>query len=66
MSSECTTAMIQKFYELQLTGASELILTKVGLPSAVSKKVAASMSIEEMQEFLDNHALFLKESRLDW
>ncbi len=66
MSSECTTAMIQKFYELQLTGASELILTQVGLPSAVSKKVAATMSIGEMQEFLDNHALFLKESRLDW
>ncbi|WP_124135321.1 hypothetical protein [Pseudomonas aeruginosa] len=66
MSYKDSKAMIKKFYELQLVGASELILTQVGLPRAISKKVATSMSIEEMQEFLDNHAVFLAESRLAW
>lgn len=66
MINESSREMIQKFYELQLVGTSELILTQVGLPSAISKKVATTMSIEEMQEFIDNHALFLKESRLSW
>ncbi|MDV6777030.1 hypothetical protein [Pseudomonas aeruginosa] len=66
MSYKDSKAMIKKFYELQLVGASELILTQVGLPRTISKKVATSMSIEEMQEFLDNHAVFLAESRLAW
>lgn len=66
MSYIDSKAMIQKFYELQLVGASELILTQVGLPSAISRKVATTMSVEEMQEFLDNHAIFLAESRLAW